>query len=71
MIQVLDKAIPSGHKSWPPRTLFCLLGLLGGAFIGAGYTFIEAFIERVMQNPDNQRKYRAIFSMKDPLSNID
>ncbi|HUZ97523.1 MAG TPA: Wzz/FepE/Etk N-terminal domain-containing protein [Edaphobacter sp.] len=71
MIQVLDKAIPPSHKSWPPRTLFCILGLLGGAFIGAAYTFIEEFFERVMQNPDNKRKYRTIFSMKDPLSNIE
>ncbi|MEO6816836.1 MAG: Wzz/FepE/Etk N-terminal domain-containing protein [Edaphobacter sp.] len=71
MIQVLDKAIPPDHKSWPPRTLFCILGLIGGAFIGAGYTFIEAFFEKVMQNPDNKKKYRAIFSMKDPTPNID
>jgi uncharacterized protein involved in exopolysaccharide biosynthesis len=62
MIQVLDKAIPPEHKSWPPRTLFCFLGLLGGAFIGAGYTFVEGFFERVMQNPDNRKKYGEIFS---------
>lgn len=61
MIQVLDKAIPSKHKSWPPRTLFCILGLAGGALIGAGYTFVEAFFERVMQNPDNRKKYGEIF----------
>lgn len=65
MIQVLDRAIPPEHKSWPPRTLFCILGLLGGALIGAGYTFVEAFFEHVTQNPDNQKKYRMILGAQD------
>lgn len=71
MIQVLDKAIPAKHKSWPPRTLFCLLGLVGGAFIGAGYTFVEAFFERVMQNPNNKKQFELFFGIKNSLSNIE
>jgi tyrosine-protein kinase Etk/Wzc len=70
MIQVLDKAIPPAHKSWPPRTLFCLLGLVGGAFVGAGYTFVEAFFERVAQNPNNKEKYRMILGVKHTQSSI-
>ena len=64
MIQVLDKAVPPEHKSWPPRSLFCLLGLMGGAVLGAGYTLIEEFFKVVMRNPENRRKYREILGAK-------
>jgi tyrosine-protein kinase Etk/Wzc len=30
IIQVVDAAIPPEHRSWPPRAIFTLLGMLGG-----------------------------------------
>jgi tyrosine-protein kinase Etk/Wzc len=71
MIQVLDKAVPPEHKSWPPRTLFCLLGLIGGAILGAGYTLAEEFSKTVMRNPENRRKYREILGVKSSPFNFD
>jgi tyrosine-protein kinase Etk/Wzc len=60
MIEVLDSAIVPEHKSWPPKTVFCLLGLVGGALVGVVWTLIEAFVQTVMANPDNQKKYQAL-----------
>jgi tyrosine-protein kinase Etk/Wzc len=60
MIEVLDSAIVPERKSWPPKTVFCLLGLVGGALVGVVWTLVEAFIQTVMANPDNQKKYQAL-----------
>jgi tyrosine-protein kinase Etk/Wzc len=60
MIEVLDSAIVPEHKSWPPKTVFCLLGLIGGALVGVVWTLVEAFVQTIMANPDNQKKYQAL-----------
>jgi tyrosine-protein kinase Etk/Wzc len=64
MIQVLDSAQVPEHKSWPPRTLFTLLGFLGGGVLGIFYLLIREFLYKVRSNPENQRKYHEI--MKSP-----
>jgi uncharacterized protein involved in exopolysaccharide biosynthesis len=60
MIEVLDRAIVPERKSWPPKTVFCLLGLVAGALVGVVWTLVEAFVQTVMANPDNQKKYQAL-----------
>lgn len=60
MIEVLDRATVPERKTWPPKTLFCLLGLAGGALLGVAWTLIESFVQTVMSNPDNQEKYQAL-----------
>ena len=60
MVEVLDRATVPERKTWPPKTLFCLLGLVGGALVGVIWTLIEAFFQTVMANPDNQKKYQAL-----------
>jgi tyrosine-protein kinase Etk/Wzc len=60
MIEVLDRATVPERKTWPPKTVFCLLGLLGGALVGVVWTFVESFIQTTMSNPDNQKKYQAL-----------
>jgi tyrosine-protein kinase Etk/Wzc len=60
MIEVLDSATVPEHKTWPPKTLFCLLGVVGGALFGVAWTLLESFLQTIMSNPDNQKKYQAL-----------
>jgi tyrosine-protein kinase Etk/Wzc len=60
MIEVLDSAIVPEHKTWPPKTLFCLLGVAGGTLFGVAWTLVESFLQTIMSNPDNQKKYQAL-----------
>ena len=60
MIEVLDRAIPAEHKSWPPRTLFCLLGLIGGCVAGVCGVLIQTLGRKVMDHPENRRKYHEL-----------
>jgi tyrosine-protein kinase Etk/Wzc len=60
LIEVLDRATVPERKSWPPKTLFCLLGLVGGALAGVVWTLIEAFVQTVVANPRNQKSYRML-----------
>jgi tyrosine-protein kinase Etk/Wzc len=62
MIEVLDRATVPERKAWPPKTLFCLLGMVGGALVGVVWTLVEAFVQTAMANPDNQKKYLALTS---------
>jgi uncharacterized protein involved in exopolysaccharide biosynthesis len=56
LVQMLDPAIPAKHKSWPPRALYCLIGLILGGALGVFYTVFEGFLEQVMRNPENRAK---------------
>jgi len=64
MIEVLDSAMVPEHKSWPPRTLFTLLGFVCGGILGIAYVLIEAFVQKVTANPENRRKYREVFGSR-------
>jgi tyrosine-protein kinase Etk/Wzc len=61
MIEVLDSAVVPEHKAWPPRTLFTLLGFVGGGLLGIFYTLIESYVQTIMGNPENRRKYNEVF----------
>ena len=62
LIQMLDQATPPEKKSWPPRTLWCIVGLIGGAIAGIVYTLLEAFATVIFRNPENRARYRALRS---------
>ncbi len=64
MIEVLDHAVPAERKSWPPRTLFCLIGLLGGGVIGVCVSLFRIFLQNVRSNPENQKHYQAIVAVR-------
>jgi uncharacterized protein involved in exopolysaccharide biosynthesis len=61
MIEVLDTAVVPEHKAWPPRTVFTLLGFVVGGLLGIFYTLIESYVQTVMGNPENRRKYNEVF----------
>ena len=60
MIQILDSAKVPEHKSWPPRTLYCLMAFFAGALLGVVYTIAATFLRSVSSNPENMARYRAL-----------
>ena len=57
---MLDPAIPSLAKTWPPRKSWITVGLLAGFVTGIALTLIEAFVRTIMLNPENRARYRAL-----------
>jgi uncharacterized protein involved in exopolysaccharide biosynthesis len=53
IVQVLDPAVPSKHKAWPPRTLYCLVALLAGWFFGILAITLRAFVMAYIRAPQN------------------
>jgi uncharacterized protein involved in exopolysaccharide biosynthesis len=56
IVQVLDPAIPSIHKAWPPRTYYCLLAFVGGLISGVFLVGFKAIVLAYMRNPQNAGK---------------
>ena len=53
IVQVLDPAVPSKHKAWPPRTLYCLTAVLAGWFFGILAITLRAFVLAYTRAPQN------------------
>ena len=53
IVQVLDTAIPSIHKAWPPRTFYCGLALIVGMVLGVVLVGMREFAYAYMRNPAN------------------
>jgi capsule polysaccharide export protein KpsE/RkpR len=70
-IQVLDPATVPERKSWPPRTLYCLIAIVAGALLGVLYTVIEAFVGVVVGNPRNREKLQQFKTGKSVASTGD
>ena len=69
LAQVLDPARPARYKSWPPRTIACLLGFVAGLVVGVLWVSVKAFVHRYTHNPENQHKvqeFRSILRRKKP-----
>jgi uncharacterized protein involved in exopolysaccharide biosynthesis len=60
IVEVLDSAVPAIHKSWPPRTMYCLLALLAGLFAGVFLVSAKAFVLAYTRAPQNVDRVRAI-----------
>lgn len=56
IVQVLDPAVPSTHKAWPPRTYYCLLAALVGAVVGVFLVGFKAIAQAYVRNPENKGK---------------
>jgi len=68
IVQVLDPAVPSLHKAWPPRTYYCILGAIAGFLVGIVLVALRGFVTSYVRNPRNEHKLhelKAIF--RNPL----
>ena len=71
IVQVLDPAVPSLDKSWPPRTYYCLAAGALGLLLGVFLVSLRALVQAYVRAPRNQVKlmelrqvYRSILSRK-------
>jgi uncharacterized protein involved in exopolysaccharide biosynthesis len=53
IVQVLDPAVPAKHKTWPPRTLYTLLAMIVGLFLGVFVVSLRAFVMAYVHSPQN------------------
>jgi len=64
IVQVLDPAVPAFHKSWPPRTYYCILaavcGTLGGIFLVLARAFVMAYAKHP-RNAEKLRQLKAVY----------
>jgi capsular polysaccharide biosynthesis protein len=60
IVQVLDPAIPALHKSWPPRTLYTLVGGVIGFIAGIFLVILRAFIFSYLGVDKNSKKLQQI-----------
>jgi tyrosine-protein kinase Etk/Wzc len=60
IVQVLDPAVPAFHKSWPPRTYYCILAAVGGTVAGIFLVSFWAFIMAYVRNPRNAAKLQQL-----------
>jgi tyrosine-protein kinase Etk/Wzc len=60
IVQVLDPAVPAFHKSWPPRTYYCVLAAIGGTVAGIFMVCFWAFIMAYVRNPRNAAKLQQL-----------
>ncbi len=60
IVQVLDPAVPAFHKSWPPRTYYCVLAAVCGTLAGVFLVLLWAFLRAYVKNPRNAEKLRQL-----------
>jgi tyrosine-protein kinase Etk/Wzc len=56
VVQVLDSAVPSAHKAWPPRTYYCVLSTIAGFLVGIFLVALRGFVSAYVDNPRNAEK---------------
>jgi uncharacterized protein involved in exopolysaccharide biosynthesis len=66
IVQVLDPAVPSIHKAWPPRTYYCLLAAFSGILVGIVLVALRGFLATYFGNPNNAHK---LHELRDILPN--
>jgi uncharacterized protein involved in exopolysaccharide biosynthesis len=68
IVQVLDPAVPSSHKAWPPRTYYCALALIAGILVGIFLVALRGFASAYIANPRNAEKLMILkASLYNPL----
>jgi tyrosine-protein kinase Etk/Wzc len=60
IVEVLDSAVPSHEKSWPPRTYYCLLAAGAGTLLGIFLVALKAIVRSYIRAPHNQDKLQQL-----------
>ena len=60
IVQVLDPAVPSPDKAWPPRTYYCLAAGAVGALLGIMLILLRALVQAYVSAPQNQPKLQEL-----------
>lgn len=60
IVQVLDPAIPSTDKAWPPRTFYCLVAGLMGMVAGLFFVLLRALVSAYARAPRNHVKLQEL-----------
>jgi tyrosine-protein kinase Etk/Wzc len=69
IVQVLDPAVPSSHKAWPPRTYYCGLATIAGVLVGIFLVALRSFASAYIGNPRNAEKLLILkASLRNPFS---
>jgi len=68
IVQVLDPAVPSSHKAWPPRTYYGALAAIAGIVVGTFLVVLRGFASAYTGNPRNAEKLIILkASLRNPL----
>lgn len=60
IVQVLDIAVPSPEKAWPPRTFYSLAAGVVGLLLGAFLVALHALVQAYVRAPQNQSKLQEL-----------
>jgi uncharacterized protein involved in exopolysaccharide biosynthesis len=60
IVQVLDPAVPSPDKAWPPRTYYCVAAGLLGTLLGIVLVSLRALVQAYVRAPQNQVKLQEL-----------
>jgi tyrosine-protein kinase Etk/Wzc len=67
IVEVLDVAVPSHQKAWPPRTFYCLLAAIVGIILGIFLVALRAMVQSFVRAPHNQGKLQQLRKIYAPL----
>ena len=72
IVQVLDPAVPSPHKAWPPRTYYSIMAGMIGTITGVFLVSLWSLILAYIRNPRNAYKLQQLktFYRKQPEARI-
>jgi tyrosine-protein kinase Etk/Wzc len=60
IVQVLDPAVPSRRKAWPPRTYYCIMAGIFGIIAGVLLVALRAIVLSYLRNPANVEKLKQL-----------
>jgi uncharacterized protein involved in exopolysaccharide biosynthesis len=60
IVEVLDPAVPSHQKAWPPRTFYCVMAAVVGVLVGIFLVLARALVLAYVRAPHNQAQVQQL-----------